>query len=204
MKLLKDALKIPNLLSFFRIYLIYPFYKHYVNATSVKDYRIAAAIVLISGLTDLLDGYIARKYDQITDLGKLLDPVADKLTQLAIAICLTATWGKPMEDLLTIFIVKEISLIVCDIILLRLGEVMDGSLWYGKIATGVFYAVTFLLIFKPDMNQRLAHALINITSAVLLLAFVMYTRWFILRFKAIRDEDHTHRTSSEVQKVKFF
>ena len=84
----KEYFNIPNLLSYLRLLLIPAFVMVFLGATSQRDYYIAALIVLFSALTDLLDGIIARKFGQITELGKVLDPIADKLTQITIIFCL--------------------------------------------------------------------------------------------------------------------
>ncbi len=81
----KDFITIPNLLSFLRIILIVPFVCFFLN----ENYIMAAIILIISGLTDACDGFIARTFNQITELGKMLDPIADKLTLIAIMVCIT-------------------------------------------------------------------------------------------------------------------
>ena len=113
---LSDLKSIPNILSIIRILLIPVFMVRYMNASSELDYQIVAVIVLLSGVTDLVDGFIARKFNQITELGKLLDPVADKLTQLAIIICLVTRYDW-MKYLLILFVVKELSLALVRFIL---------------------------------------------------------------------------------------
>ena len=84
----KEVYSIPNILCYIRILLIPVFIYVYVNAKDAVDYYMAAAIIFLSGLTDFCDGFIARKFNQVTELGKLIDPVADKLTQAAIIIAL--------------------------------------------------------------------------------------------------------------------
>ena len=81
----KDLFTIPNLMGYFRILLIPVFCYFYIKK---QTYLLAAGIVLISSLTDLFDGYIARRFNMVTELGKALDPVADKLTHAALALCL--------------------------------------------------------------------------------------------------------------------
>lgn len=181
-----EWLAIPNLISIFRLILI-PFFIHsYLNAETQSDYSWSAFIVLFSGFTDYLDGVIARKFDMITDLGKLLDPFADKLTQLAIVFCLVVTWDY-MWILVILFIFKELSLILCNILLYRQGRVMDGALWYGKVATFTFYGCALFLVAFPSMNLKLANFLMLITAGALLMAFVMYTRWFVIQLRATEN-----------------
>lgn len=77
----KEIFSIPNIMGYARIILIPIFVWTYYTAEEMMDYYFAAFVILLSGLTDMLDGYVARKYDMITELGKVLDPIADKLTQ---------------------------------------------------------------------------------------------------------------------------
>lgn len=178
-----DWLAIPNLLSIVRILLIPLFVYIYVNESLPHNYLWAAFVVILSGATDYLDGVIARKFDMITNLGKLLDPFADKLTQLAIIICLVFTWPG-MVVVIAIFVVKEITLLICQIILFRNGKVMDGALWYGKVSTFIFYGSALILVAFPHLNQTLANLLMSLTAIGLLLAFILYTRWFIRQLRA--------------------
>ncbi|MGO4928517.1 CDP-alcohol phosphatidyltransferase family protein [Fundicoccus sp. Sow4_F4] len=177
-----DWLAIPNLLSIVRILLIPLFVYVYLNESLRHNYLWAAFIVMVSGATDYLDGVIARKFDMITDLGKLLDPFADKLTQLAIIICLVFTWPG-MVIVIAVFVIKEIALLVCQIVLFRNGKVMDGALWYGKVSTFVFYACALILVAFPNLNQTLANLLMSLTAIGLLLAFILYTRWFVRQLR---------------------
>lgn len=177
-----DWLSIPNLLSLVRIALIPLFIYLYFHAETRREYLYAAGIVIISGITDALDGYIARNYNQITQLEKVLDPFADKLTQLAIIICLMLTWPSAWI-LVAIFVVKEISLLIGQFFLMRSGQKMDGALWYGKVSTATFYICTILLVAFPYMPATLAYSLMFLTGIMLLMAFVMYSRWFIIHLK---------------------
>lgn len=177
-----DWLAIPNLLSIVRILLIPLFAYIYLNPAIPHNYLWAALIVVVSGATDYLDGVIARQFDLITDLGKLLDPFADKLTQLAIISCLVFTWPG-MMIVIAVFVIKEITLLICQIILYRHGKVMDGALWYGKVATFVFYGCALVLVAFPGMSQLLANTLMSLTAIALLLAFLLYSRWFIRQLR---------------------
>lgn len=102
----KEIFSIPNIMGYFRILLIPLFLYLYCTAKSDMDYYMAAAIVLVSTLTDLFDGMVARKFHMVTKLGKALDPVADKLTHGALAVCLALRYPM-MWILIAIMIVKE-------------------------------------------------------------------------------------------------
>ncbi len=102
----KDILNIPNMLSLFRLALIPVYMYIYLNAEDASEYALAGAILAVSCLTDMVDGKIARKYNMITPLGKLLDPIADKFTQLILTICLSLKYPV-MRPVLVLFLVKE-------------------------------------------------------------------------------------------------
>ena len=90
----KDLFTIPNWLSLFRLMLIPVYVVIYLNAAEPVDYAVAAAILAISCLTDAIDGKIARKYNMISTIGKFLDPLADKLTQFTLIVCLAVKYSK--------------------------------------------------------------------------------------------------------------
>lgn len=174
----KEWLAVPNILSYIRILIIPVFVYYYLSAREQSEFFLAALILVVSGITDGLDGIIARKFNQITELGKLLDPIADKLTQVAVALVLMVRWPY-MWSLVLLFILKEGNMLVHNILLYKKGIKMDGSKWYGKIATFVFYACMFVLVLFPDMPLDLAIAFIFFTAAFQVLALIGYSSWFI-------------------------
>ena len=94
----KRILTIPNLLSAFRLVLAGVFAYIYWNAKSQQDYNLAVGVLVLSGATDFADGKIARKFHMISELGKVLDPIADKLTQAVVACCLARHYA-PMPEI---------------------------------------------------------------------------------------------------------
>ena len=179
----KDFFSIPNCLSYLRLILIPFFIVTYMGADTVGDYYKAALIIFISSLTDLADGYIARHFKQITELGKLLDPVADKLSQGAIVFCLLYRYIL-IWPMVLLFIIKELSMGINGLVLLRRGRKLDGAKWFGKLSTAVFYICMFLLIAWADISYRGAMTLIGITFGFLFLSFVLYLRVFFGMYKA--------------------
>jgi len=155
MKIKKEELfSIPNLLSYFRILLIPCFVYLYLSATKESEFIAAAMILIISGLTDLLDGKIARKFNMITEMGKALDPLADKLTQAAVAICLTFEI-KYFFIIVIIMVIKESFMLFANIISMKLYKrKLGGAEWFGKVTTAIVYLVMFLLIIMPNMEQQ--------------------------------------------------
>lgn len=165
---------IPNILSIIRIILIPVFIVFY----SLDLIYFAAAIIFISGVTDTLDGFIARRFNQVSDLGKLLDPMADKLMQLAMAICVSIEYVMVIP-LLVIFFVKELLMLTGSIKLFRKEKKPIAAKWYGKLATFVFYSAMFLFIVIPNMDMMFQVILAGITSLMLLFAFYRY--WVVYK-----------------------
>ena len=194
----KDIFTIPNILSYFRIALIPVFIILFINAYSRNGvgYHIAAVVILmVSGLTDMLDGKIARKFNQITELGKIVDPLADYLTQFAVVVCLAVMYW-PLIPVIALLVVKEISMAVLGVVFLRKGKKLSGAQWYGKVSTVVFYAVMFVLLAVPyaKMPFALYTVLIIISGAWMLFSFVMYVRQYVKMWQDIKENkpDNTY------------
>ena len=102
----KELTAIPNLLTLFRLVLIPVYVTLYLMATCSADYHLAGLILALSCLTDLLDGKVARHFNMVTNLGKLLDPLADKATQLALTLCLSIRYPV-LRPVLVLFLIKE-------------------------------------------------------------------------------------------------
>jgi len=134
---------IPNWLCFLRIASIPVF-----SALFIKGQYIAAFIIMIiAALTDLFDGKIARKYNMVSNLGKILDPVADKLSQMAIVIILIVKfWDDNLKYILFLFIVKELLMIIAGLLLLSKGMRPGAAEMWGKVATTVFYVFMIAII----------------------------------------------------------
>ena len=177
----KDIFNIPNSLSYIRILLIPFFVLVYMNAHDKQGYYLAASIILFSGFTDFLDGFIARRFNQITELGKTLDPIADKLTQAAIVFCLMFKI-KWMFLLVILFVVKEIFMGIYSLVLLKKRKKLDGAMWFGKVSTAVFYATMFIIIAFPFIEPMYVNSLMAITGVFLAIACVNY--YFV--FKKMR------------------
>ncbi|MFD2043565.1 CDP-alcohol phosphatidyltransferase family protein [Ornithinibacillus salinisoli] len=178
----KELFTIPNILSYLRLILIPVFIYFYITATDVSDYYIAALIILLSGLTDMFDGLIARRFNQVTDLGKVVDPIADKLTQMAIIICLVFHYPH-IWILIVLFVIKELFMGINGLVLLKKGKKLDGAMWFGKVSTAVFYAATFLLIAIPEINPSTAAILMVTTGVFLGLSFILYIPEFLKLYR---------------------
>lgn len=167
---------IPNILSLFRIVLIPVFAVLYL----LSDGRPALlygsfAVLALSGLTDALDGIIARKCHQISDFGKLLDPIADKATQTTVVVCMAIRYPQ-LIGLVVLCITKEVCQAIGGLILLHKGQSIRGAKWYGKVSTFVFYGVMAAIVLFPAMPRPLFWTLISLVAVVMLFAFFSYLR----------------------------
>lgn len=178
----KEIFSIPNLLSMVRLLLIPVFVIIYLTADSDFDYHMAALVILLSGLTDFADGQIARRCNMITDFGKVLDPIADKLTQAAIVFCLMFRY-QWMVLLVILLVVKELFMGICGLLLLRRGKKLDGAKWFGKLSTAVFYVAMFVLIVFVSLPIAVVNSLIAVAGAFLLLSFVLYVPVYVRMFR---------------------
>ena len=144
-----QVLTIPNLLSVIRLALIPLIVWLYIGK---QEYSAAVAVILISGATDIIDGFIARKFNMVSDLGKILDPVADKLTQATVILCLTVKY-RWMRGLIVLFVVKEIIMAVLGYMAIQKKDVVNSAKWYGKLNTVVLYLVMMCLILFPSISE---------------------------------------------------
>ena len=183
---LKDLWGIPNILCYIRFLLIPVFVILYIRASTPFEYLRTAGIVLLSGLTDFLDGFIARKFDMITDLGKIIDPMADKLTQAALIFVLVVKirW---MFLLLILFVVMQLFLLFAGILMLKKNVKLNGAMWFGKVSTTVFYATMLVLVATPATPYDIANILMLICGSFLLLSFLMYIREYVHLYLKVKN-----------------
>ena len=140
----RDWKTIPNCMSYFRIVLIPVFVILYVNGW----YRSAAVVIVISWFSDVADGFVARKFNMISQLGKVLDPVADKLTQVAIFVCLGLRYHLAFV-LVAVIAAKELTMLVLGMVVFKEGDRVDSAKWYGKLATGAIALTAIVLVAAP-------------------------------------------------------
>ena len=174
----KEILTIPNLLSLFRLLLIPVYISIYLNARDSSDYFLAAAILAVSCLTDLIDGKIARKFNMITNVGKLLDPLADKLTQFALILCLTIK-HPVLWYLVCLFFIKEMFQLVVCAISLKKGMTLTGALMAGKLSTTVLFISLIYLVMMPNTPENIVLLISILDSAFLIFAFIRYAFAFL-------------------------
>lgn len=169
---MSKVFNIPNILSLFRLALIPVFIVMYFR----EEYWIAMSIVMLAGLTDVVDGYIARHFNMITPLGKILDPMADKCMQASVLVCLAIT--HPMvRPMAAIHIVKEATMLIGGFWLFRKQRKPYSARWWGKMSTVVIVCTLILIIFN-DIQGYIPEGVIIagmvISVASMIFAFVSY------------------------------
>ena len=176
----RDIFTIPNLLSIFRLLLIPVYITIYLSADEPLDYICAAGILTVSCLTDLIDGKIARRYNMITALGKVLDPLADKATQFSLFLCLTAKY-KILRYVMALFAVKESFQLIAGSLRLRKKVMLKGALFSGKICTTVLFVSLILMVMLPGLSTRTVNIIALIDTIFLLVALSEYVAAYFFR-----------------------
>lgn len=169
----KEVWTIPNLLSLFRLALIPVYVVIYLNAEKPAHHFLSAAILAVSCLTDMIDGKIARKYNMISTLGKILDPVADKATQFTLIICLAVKYPV-LWYLMALFVVKEGFQLIAGSISLSKGRMLDGALLTGKICTTILFISLIFLVLVPQLAEKTVTIIAIVDSLFMLVAFGDY------------------------------
>ena len=164
---------IPNLMGYFRILMIPVFLFLYANADTGGELFAAFFVLGLSYLSDLLDGMIARKFNMVTDWGKMLDPIADKLTQIALAVAVTVHYPL-IVDLLVFFVLKELYMGLAGLFLIKKGKPINGATWYGKVCTVVVDIGVFILLICPDLSYEVANLIILIMLITMALTWIRY------------------------------
>ena len=165
---------IPNFMSLFRIVLVPFILWIYLRGM----YDVAAALVAISAVTDVLDGVIARKYHMESDLGKVLDPISDKLTHAALLVCLLTRYHY-IWMLLVLLVVKELTMGAIGAVAVRRAERFASAKWYGKLCTAVFEISMIALMFFPNLPEPWVKTILAVCGALMLFSLVMYILFFL-------------------------
>ena len=182
----KDVFTIPNLLSMIRLLLIPLYIVIYLNATEPREFYIAGGILVVSCLTDMIDGQIARRFHMISNLGKILDPIADKMTQLALTVCLSIRYPL-LRVVLLLFLCKEVFQAIAALIMFRRGKALPGAILPGKICTTVLFVSFIAMVLMPDLDLRIANSIVTIDAIFLAYAFISYIFAFFGKNSKVED-----------------
>lgn len=177
----KKIITIPNILSFFRVCLI----PVIVWAYCVKENSLLTAGVLtLSGATDVVDGIIARKCNMVSDFGKAFDPVADKLTQVAMLCCLVFRFPRMLLPL-GVMVAKEIITGTMSLLSIKISGKVQGAVWYGKVTTVLLYSMMALHILWVGVPETVSDTFIGIVTGMMVFSAVGYS---IRHLKNIRNK----------------
>ena len=180
---------VPNILSYLRILLIPPFMILFLK----EKYIESAIVIVLSGLSDCVDGFLARRLNQITQLGKMIDPVADKLTLIAVGICLSVV--EPMIiPVIIILALKDILMLIGASVLLKKHIMPVASAWYGKVGTVCFYVsvaaiVIFDIILKFENFGIISFIMLSITAIIMIYSLFRYYLIFRTLIKDAKEKN---------------
>ena len=172
-----DIFTVPNILTYLRIVLIAPFVAFFL----MEEYGYAVVCIVLSGLSDCFDGLLARKLNQVTDLGKILDPIADKLTLIAVMICMVV-YAPNVMPILIVLIIKDFAMLLGGCNLQKMGIAPPAAEWYGKVATIVFYFSVSIIVFLKAVidfeSLTLDIILLSLTSVMMVYALYRYAKTY--------------------------
>lgn len=181
---------IPNMLSFFRICLIPVIVWLYLVK---KNYTWTVCILILSGVTDMVDGFIARRFNMISNLGKVLDPIADKLTQAMMLVCLFTRFPMMIVPL-ALMLVREIFMGVTGLMIIKKTGNVLGACWHGKAATCLLYVMMILHVFWYDIPAFVSD--FAITACILMVA-VSFGLYGVRNMKILKQSGKEKRQIEE-------
>ena len=194
---------VPNILTMCRFVLI-PF----IFGSIVNNQYVAAFIFLtLSGITDILDGFIARKFNLITNFGKLMDPLADKLTQISTIASLTIIHIIPIW-ILVVVLLKEL-IMIAGASFLYGKELVVSSRWYGKLATVLFYLAIvcsfFITYWNKDLIMHPEYSLPTLPqfdTYVYYLALIATIFSLVMYFKTFYQQGYLKKENLKIEEKK--
>ena len=173
----REYFSIPNMLGYFRLVLAGIYLAVCIQAETKSDYYIAAGIIGISMVSDFLDGKIARRFHMVTAWGKILDPIADKITLFVVGFSFVFRYPF-MRTVILLFAAKEIFMGISGLLLMRRGWRTSGATWPGKICTAGLYGISFLLLLKPDWKIVVVNGLLLAEILLMLFALISYIQLY--------------------------
>ena len=186
----KEIFSVPNVLSLIRLSLIPLYIVIYLNATDITHYYISAGILAVSCLTDLIDGQIARHFNMVTTIGKVLDPFADKATQFTLILCLAIRRNQTyLWAVIVLFVTKELFQLIAGSLILHKGKILSGAVLPGKICTAVLFLSLVLMIMLPNLTDHTINIFCAVDGAFLLISFIAYVLVYAGKINLIQDID---------------
>ena len=180
----KDIFTIPNMLSVLRFVMVAVIGWLYSTGQELW----AGVVLIVSVLTDMLDGFIARKFDMVTDLGKLLDPVADKVTQGVVFLFL-ASRHPTLWYVFGLFVVKEFYMLFMGSYIYKKTGKVGGAKWYGKVSTAAIMISIIAILLFPGLPESVVSTMIGVCFGVLFVSLIGYTLRYIHILRAWKQGD---------------
>ena len=177
---------IPNIITLFRVFLVFVFIYIFNSDISNKS-LVSAGVFILSGISDVLDGYIARKFNIVSNFGKLMDPLADKLMQITVAVCI-ASVEKTLIWVPIVLVLKEVSMIFGAARLLKKENIVVCANKFGKIASIMYFLVFSVLIIFKNINPAIKQIMCISFVVVSIIAFINYLKFYIKVYKDIKKE----------------
>lgn len=191
----EEVFTIPNLLSLFRLILIPVYMAIYLNAKETRDYLTAGIILAVSCLTDMVDGKIARRFHMISTLGKILDPLADKLTQFSLLLCLAIRYHV-LWTVFSLFVLKELFQLIAGILSVKHGLILKGALISGKVCTTVLFISLVAMVIFYRMSPLIVDIIAMIDGVFLMIAFADYLITYLGKKSRFQPLDDTPGTGT--------
>lgn len=177
----RKIITIPNILSLFRLCLIPVIMWLYIEK---QKYFWTLLILILSGVTDIVDGIIARKFNMISDFGKVFDPIADKLTQMAMLFCLVSRFNYMLYPLVLLIFKEVCSGITC-LIFIKRTHTIKGSVWHGKLTTVSLYVMMAIHLIWFNIPRTVSLIMVGVCIGVMMMSFILYT---VQNIKAINNK----------------
>lgn len=168
----KEFFTLPNLLSFLRVPMAACFYFFY-NWNNLSGLLLAVLFLILSAITDLLDGKLARHFGQVSEFGKILDPVADKITQATFILCLLHRYPVTFW-LFILFLIKELTISIVAFVAVRRSGKNNGAMIYGKINTVLLYICLGALLFLIDLPRQVSNFILIVAFLSLTMSMILY------------------------------
>jgi cardiolipin synthase len=163
-------LTVPNLLSFLRLCMVPLFLWIYLG---LDEPLWAAGLLVLSGITDTVDGWIARKFHQVSNLGKALDPFADKVTQIAVVTCLSIRFPR-LWIVSGVLLAKESFALITSLMAIHSSGEIQGADWHGKVTTTLMYITMIAHLVFPEIPDIVSITLTILCTGMILLSGVLY------------------------------
>ena len=187
-----SALNVPNALSLIRVILVPVFVATLLFMRNIEIWGLVvpAVVYALTAFTDMLDGKIARSFNMITTFGKFLDPLADKLTQFALLLCLAIRYPI-LWAVFSLFVLKELFQLFAGIVAAKRGYILKGALITGKVCTTVLFVSLVAMVIFPGMSATVVNAISLVDGIFLLIAFGDYLITYLCKISRFQPIDDT-------------